>query len=159
MWFHRVADLIRENCLAPYSFPIYSADAVSLKAMATRASRFLFALQTRRFPGTTHKIPAHALSSKSLDYINDDGFKNPPQLHQVLPGGRWLLTANSSDDTSHVCCWDLHQLTRSPVVHCFRKSLAIFDGLDGNESALICQASPEDCSVILMVRTCSADGE
>lgn len=148
--------MIRQACLPPYSLVLADADTSSLKALATRTARFLFALRKRRVRGATEKL--YSLSSKSLRYVHDDGSKQTPPFHQALPGGRWALTANNVGKASHICCWDLHQLSRDPVLHRFNKPLAIFD-VDGDESAVICQASPQDHSVIVMVRTCSAEGE
>jgi len=125
-------------------------------AIATRTGRALFAIRRRGFHGITYKLPAHALNSSSLEYLQDDGMKFSFQFYEVLPGGRWLLTANSSHDVSQICCWDLHQLSRAPVCHRLRKSLAI---PYGDETAVVCQASPEQQAVNIMVRTCNADGE
>lgn len=148
--------MTRAACLPPYSVVIADADTSCLKALATRTARFLFALRRRRVAGMSEKLCS--LSSKSLRYVHDDGSKRAPPFHQVLPGGRWALTANNVGKASHICCWDLHQLSRDPVLHRFNKNLAIFD-VEGDESAIICQASPQDNSVVVMVRTCSAEGE
>lgn len=161
IWFHVASQLIREDYLAPYSLPISSADARSLKSIATRSQRFLFATRRRWAKEPAPAPPDYALDSSSKDYIYDDGLKSPFQFHQVLPGGRWLVTANSSDTEGRLCCRDLHHLSRPAVVYTLRKPIAIFDevGEGDSECPVVCQASPKDQSVTIMVRTCSADGQ
>lgn len=161
IWVHILRELTHYECPAPHSLPIVSADVDSLRAMATKPQRLLFAIKRRRSRETKKVLPECSLPSRTLSYKSDDTLKTPFQFHQMLPGGRWLITGNSASDDSvgQICCWDLHELARPPAVHSLRHPLAIFDGFEGAKSAVICQASPEDQTVVIMVRTCSADGE
>lgn len=161
LWGHLLRDLIRHECLAPHSFPIMTADVDRLRAMATKPQRFLFSIKSRRSKETKKVLPECSLPSRTLSYKSDDTLKTPFQFHQMLPGGRWLITGNSASDdsASQICCWDLHRLSNPPVLHSLRHPIAIFDCFEGAKSAIVCQASPGDQTVIVMARTCSADGE
>ncbi|KAF8321344.1 hypothetical protein DL93DRAFT_2152555 [Clavulina sp. PMI_390] len=161
IWATKVAQMIREECLAPYSIPIAESSVASLKAFATRSSRFCYAIRVHYIPGLSLKAPPCIIPSRSVNYLlHKDGLgsRSPPQFHTVLPGGRWALEANSIRDESYISCWDLEQSDCPPVVHRLPKNLAIFD-IEGDESAIITQSSPTDRSVVIMIRTCSAEGE
>ena len=102
--------------------------------------------------------PEASLAPRRYAYLPDAGIRSLLQFQMVLPGGRWLLTANSGECTSQICCWDLDDLNKKPSIHSFRKRLAVFDGLDCSP-VVAAQSDPDNHRVVVMVRTCNDDGE
>lgn len=116
-------------------------------------------MQRRWNEKTGEPLPDFLLPSSEVVYIREDIYNEPIQFHQLLPGGRWLLTGSSDDEMGRLCCWDLNNTTKPPVVHEFRNRLAVFDGLEGDDTAVVCQSSYELKEVTVMARTCSGEGE
>lgn len=77
----------------------------------------------------------------------------------LLPGGRWLLTANSGDhNVSQLCCWDVEDMTKAPAILTMRKRLAVFDELEASP-VVSAQSDIDNERAVIMVRTCNYDGE
>jgi hypothetical protein len=144
--------------LTPYSLGMMHADADGLRGMATRPGRFAFGMERKR-NSRGEPLPDHVLDSRGVAYLRHGTSRTPFQFHRLLPGGRWLLTGSSDDSVSHLCCWDLRNPSSLPLVHEFRNEIAIFDGIEGDDSAVICQLSENGREVVILVRTCSGEGE
>ena len=147
--------MMKEECVIPGTFPLFTMSIEELVSCATRPFRIHAALIQQK----TASLSAvnFSLAHQPVD-SNDPWLEYGADSAVLLPGGRWFITAAANRFGMSLFCWDLMLVTTSggvqmltPVASCALKDSPTTIALEGRDVTIKAQSIPENGGANLLV--------